>query len=129
MKNGKHVMGICAYTYSDPDYVLMKQAGIEWIRIGFTYPFKDRLHGELNPRFLETVEHVKTLRKKGFKIMGVTPLTGSYRFNKKIGKTVWHPELPEWAGTSTCWQCGQPECPSECGWGLLDVKAKPKLAY
>ena len=70
MKNGKHVMGICAYTYSDPDYVLMKQAGIEWIRIGFTYPFKDRLHGELNPRFLETVEHVKTLRKKGFKIMG-----------------------------------------------------------
>jgi len=99
MKNEKHIMGICAYTYSDPDYVLMKQAGIEWIRVGFTYPFKDQLYGELNPRFLETVEHVKMLSKNGFKIMGVTPLTGSYRFNKILGKSVWHPELPEWAGT------------------------------
>ncbi len=99
MKNGKHMMGICAYTYSEPDYVLMKQAGIEWIRVGFTYPFKDQQHEEMNPRFLETVEHVKTLRKKGFRIMGVTPLLGSFRFNKKLGKSVWHPELPEWAGS------------------------------
>jgi hypothetical protein len=98
MKNGKHMFGICAYTYSEPDYILMKQAGIEWIRVGFPYPFKDKLHEELNPQFTERVEHAKTLRKKGFRIMGVTPLSGSFRFNQKLGKSVWHSELPEWAG-------------------------------
>ncbi|MEM2129249.1 MAG: hypothetical protein QXZ70_01485 [Candidatus Bathyarchaeia archaeon] len=94
-----HLRGICAYIYSEADFALMKKAGIEWIRVGFPYPFRDRLNGELSQRFLERVEHVKGLVKKGFKVMGVTPLAGSFRFSKEIGKSVWHSDLPAWAGT------------------------------
>jgi hypothetical protein len=31
--------------------------------------------------------------------------------------------------TETCWQCGQPLCPAECAWGMVDTKGKPKPAY
>jgi hypothetical protein len=79
MKDGKHMMGICAYAYSEPDYVLMKEAGIEWIRVGFSFPFKDKLHGELNSQFTERVEHVKTLKKK------VSELWASLRFRALSG--------------------------------------------
>ena len=34
-----------------------------------------------------------------------------------------------WSDTETCWQCGEPECPAECAWGLVDVTQKPKPAY
>lgn len=29
----------------------------------------------------------------------------------------------------TCWQCHQPNCPSETGWGIVDAGGKPKPAY
>jgi hypothetical protein len=33
-----------------------------------------------------------------------------------------------WRDSDTCYHCGQPECPSECGWGLVRVDETPKLA-
>jgi arabinogalactan endo-1,4-beta-galactosidase len=34
-----------------------------------------------------------------------------------------------WNDTATCWQCGQPECPAETAWGIVDVNNRPKPAY
>ena len=34
-----------------------------------------------------------------------------------------------WRDTETCWQCGDPLCPSECSWGITDVHGKPKKGY
>lgn len=34
-----------------------------------------------------------------------------------------------WSDTETCWQCGDPLCPSECAWGIVDVNGKPKPGY
>ncbi len=34
-----------------------------------------------------------------------------------------------WEDTATCWQCGQPDCPVETAWGLVDVQSRPKPAY
>lgn len=34
-----------------------------------------------------------------------------------------------WGDTQTCWQCGEPDCPAECAWGVVDVNGKPKPAY
>lgn len=76
----------------------MKEAGFNWIRLGFPYPFKDKIHGDLNPHFLHALERAETLRRAGFKIMGVTPLAGSYRFHEKTGTSIWRSELPEWVG-------------------------------
>ena len=82
------ILGIHADHRLNPDYELMKEAGIEWLRIGFSYPFRDCLRGELTERFQETIELVKNLRRKGFRVMGVTPLAGSERFSKDLSKSV-----------------------------------------
>lgn len=34
-----------------------------------------------------------------------------------------------WKDAKTCWQCGQPDCPAETAWGLLDHKGRCKPAY
>ena len=93
------ILGIHADHRLNPDYELMKEAGIEWLRIGFSYPFRDRLRGELTERFQETIELVKSLRRMGFRVMGVTPLAGSERFSRDLSKSVWQPGIPEWVGS------------------------------
>jgi len=35
----------------------------------------------------------------------------------------------KWSDDAHCWQCGQPDCPAECAWGLVDVNGRPKPAY
>lgn len=34
-----------------------------------------------------------------------------------------------WEDQEKCWQCGQPDCPVETAWGLVDKENKPKPAY
>ncbi len=34
-----------------------------------------------------------------------------------------------WSDTETCWQCGDPLCPAECAWGIVDTQGKPKPGY
>ncbi len=34
-----------------------------------------------------------------------------------------------WADQPTCWQCGQPACPSETAWGLVDIQNQEKPAF
>ncbi len=34
-----------------------------------------------------------------------------------------------WADQENCWQCGQPDCPAETAWGLVDREGKPKPSY
>ena len=34
-----------------------------------------------------------------------------------------------WCDTETCWQCGDPLCPAECAWGIVDTQGQPKPGY
>ncbi len=34
-----------------------------------------------------------------------------------------------WSDTETCWQCGDPLCPAECAWGIVDTQGRPKPGY
>ena len=34
-----------------------------------------------------------------------------------------------WADQGNCWQCGQPDCPAETAWGLVDREGRPKPSY
>jgi len=34
-----------------------------------------------------------------------------------------------WRDAKTCWQCGQPDCPAETAWGLLDRDGRCKPVY
>ncbi len=93
----KRIVGVSPW--SNPNYKLMREAGVEWVRVNIPLPFVDRLGGELSPRFLKVLEDVKNWTNNGFKVMGVTPLAGTTSFDKETGKqSVWHRNMPEWAG-------------------------------
>jgi hypothetical protein len=34
-----------------------------------------------------------------------------------------------WGDSETCWHCGSPMCPAECGWGIVDNRGVPKASY
>ncbi len=34
-----------------------------------------------------------------------------------------------WEDQAECWQCGDPDCPAETAWGLVDLEGNPKPAY
>lgn len=34
-----------------------------------------------------------------------------------------------WRDARHCWQCKEPDCPAETGWGLLDREGNPKVSY
>lgn len=34
-----------------------------------------------------------------------------------------------WQDSKRCWQCGEPDCPAETAWGLLDSTGNKKLSY
>jgi len=35
----------------------------------------------------------------------------------------------QWQDQENCWQCGEPDCPSECGWGCIRTDGTPKAGY
>jgi hypothetical protein len=35
----------------------------------------------------------------------------------------------QWQDQVVCWQCGEPDCPAECGWGCLRADGTPKPGY
>lgn len=35
----------------------------------------------------------------------------------------------QWQDQEFCWQCGEPDCPSECGWGCFRTDGTPKPGY
>jgi hypothetical protein len=34
-----------------------------------------------------------------------------------------------WEDQDACWQCGEPDCPAETAWGLVDLQGRPKPAH
>jgi hypothetical protein len=35
----------------------------------------------------------------------------------------------QWQDQTTCWQCGEPDCPAECAWGCIRKDGTPKPGY
>lgn len=35
----------------------------------------------------------------------------------------------QWQDQERCWQCGEPDCPSECAWGCIRTDGTPKPGY
>lgn len=34
-----------------------------------------------------------------------------------------------WEDQERCWQCGEPDCPAETAWGLVDLEGRPKPSF
>jgi hypothetical protein len=86
----------------------MKEAGIEWVRLGAPCPFEDRIGGELTDRYRRYRRWAERWNEDGIKVMGVTPGPGVKRWEPDEDgrlRMVWHRRLPEWFGRLGGEQC------------------------
>ena len=95
----KRILGVSPW--SNPNYEMIKAAGIGWVRLDFEFPFEDKLGGKLSADFLKQLEEAKKVRQTDLRVMGVTPLAGVIAYDEKDKKTAWRPHLPAWAGAIT----------------------------
>jgi hypothetical protein len=116
------VIGTSALATADAD--LIRQAGIGWVRQGFGFPFADRVGGQVTEAYRKARAQAQAWRAKGLKVMGVSPLPVSSRYEAdEAGRLTlkWTPRLPEWCGP-----IGSPRyfqtCQAACEWLADDLR-------
>ncbi|MGO8792816.1 MAG: hypothetical protein ACLQVL_36255 [Terriglobia bacterium] len=92
----KRILGVSPW--SNPNYELIKAGGIGWVRLGFEFPFEDKIGGKLSEKFVKNLDEARKAKAAGLRIMGVTPLAGIMAYDEKDKKTAWRPQVPDWAG-------------------------------
>lgn len=90
----KRIVGISPWSPKDnPDYQLMKEAGIEWVRETVDFPY-----GEGEADYLETLKRMERVRAVGLKVACVSPIPAGYSFRKELGHTDYYRAAPDWFG-------------------------------
>lgn len=95
MKQG-HMIGITP-AHNNPDFALMRDLGVRWVRQGYPFPFADE-KGTLSKRFLEADKQIEKFRAEGFEILCSFTGPGSMRYVPEEGKTVYYRAVPEYLG-------------------------------
>lgn len=95
-----HMVGITP-AFDGPNYELMRQAGFEWVRQGYNFPFEDRIGGKLSQGFLKSDAEIDRYLAEGFGVLCNFPGPGSMRFVPAEGKTVYSRGTPLWMGELT----------------------------
>jgi len=94
----KRIVGISPWSpHDNPDYELMKEAGIEWIREGIYFPYGADKDIVLES-YEKTLARMKKAQSHGMKIACVSPIPAGYSYNKKLDKVADHRNAPEWMG-------------------------------
>lgn len=96
MKNN-HIIGITP-AIDNPDYKLMKELGIKWVRLELGFPFGEK-RGEYSEKFLKNLEEIRKYKEEGFEVLGSSLGPGSMRYDTEVGKTIWVSGVSEWMGS------------------------------
>jgi len=87
--------------YPNANLRLLQEAGIAWIRQDFSFPFKNRLGGDLTPEYEQQRASAALWVDKGLRVLGVTPLIGiGLQKPDAAGRmqTTWHDHVPDYMG-------------------------------
>ena len=95
MKKG-HMIGITP-AHGSPDFALMRDAGIKWVRQGYPFPFSDE-SGTLSPAFIRADKEIDRFRAEGFEILCSFTGPGSMRYIPEKGETTYYRAVPEYLG-------------------------------
>jgi hypothetical protein len=83
--------------HDSPDFALMRELGIRWVRQGYPFPFCDE-KGTLAQNFLNADKKIEKFRSEGFEILCSFTGPGSVRYVPSEGKTVYSRAVPEYMG-------------------------------
>jgi len=80
-KKIEKVIGICyAYNCGD-EYDMVKEMGVNWVRMHAPFPWADKMFGTLSDAYKTAKEKIRVAHKYGMKIMVTSPGLGAYRFD------------------------------------------------
>ena len=68
------IIGTSAYDHADSQ--LMRSAGIQWVRVGFPYPFQAPGDSTPSPEYLKARQSARDWARQGFRLIGSTPGLG-----------------------------------------------------
>ena len=68
------IIGTSAYDHADSQ--LMRSAGIQWLRVGFPYPFHAPGDSTPSPEYLQARQSARNWARQGFRLIGSTPGLG-----------------------------------------------------
>ena len=92
-----HIVGITP-AHDSPNYALMRDMGVSWVRQPYVFPFADKTFGKLSDAFLRSEEKVEAFLSEGFSVLASFPGPGSMRYMPDAGKTVYYRAMPAWMG-------------------------------
>jgi len=91
-----HMTGITP-AHDNPDFSLMRELGIKWVRQGYPFPFSDE-KGSLSKYFIQADKQIEKFRSEGFEILCSFTGPGSARYVPDAGKTVYSRAVPDYLG-------------------------------
>jgi len=91
-----HMIGITP-AHNDPDFALMREMGVKWVREGYPFPFSDE-KGTLSKAFLNADKKIEKFKSEGFEILCSFTGPGSVRYVPSEEKTVYSRAVPEYLG-------------------------------
>lgn len=98
MKACEKIKGI-VYAYNTGDeYDMVRELGMEWVRLNISFPWEDKMFGRLCPEYLQARQEIRHMHARGFQVMPATPPLGGYTFDAEKGITCWHEHFPEFVG-------------------------------
>lgn len=92
-----HMVGITP-AHDNPNFELMRDLGVKWVRQGYTFPFADRIGGKLSEEFVRSEALVEQFLSEGFSVLASYPGPGSMRYMPEAGETVYYRAMPDWMG-------------------------------
>ena len=98
MKASEKIKGI-VYAYNTGDeYEMVRELGVEWMRLNVSFPWTDKMFGTLSEAYLRDREEVRRTHARGFQVMPATPTLGGFTYDEKLGKACWHESFPDFVG-------------------------------
>ena len=98
MKASEKIKGIVFAYYTTGEYDMVRELGVEWMRLGIAFPWKDKMFGTLSEQYLEDREEIRRTHDAGFQIMPATPSMGGFTYDEALGKACWHDSFPDFVG-------------------------------
>lgn len=98
MKAADKIKGIAFAYNTTGEYDMVHDLGVEWMRAGISFPWKDGMYGTLTTQYLDEKAEIHRLHEAGFQIMTSLPGMGCYLYDEGLKKTVFKDSFPDFVG-------------------------------
>lgn len=98
MKASEKIKGIVYAYNTGEEYDMVRELGVEWIRLNVSFPWTDKMFGTLSEQYLRDREEIRRTHARGFQVMPATPPLGGFTYDEALGKTCWHESFPDFVG-------------------------------